>query len=105
MVPVTGAPTMHLTDPAGLDARAVLAVARGELVPELGDGVTEVLACELLAVHQARRLTVGHLDASLLAAGLRAELDALTQDLPATVADRPFGRDVEKLRGRLGAQR
>ena len=28
---------MQLTDPAGLDARAVLAVARGELVLELGD--------------------------------------------------------------------
>ena len=28
---------MRLTDPAGLDAHAVLAVARGELVPELGD--------------------------------------------------------------------
>ena len=30
-------PTMRLTDAAGLDARAVLAVARGELVLELGD--------------------------------------------------------------------
>ena len=30
-------PSMRLTDPAGLDARAVLAVARGELVLELGD--------------------------------------------------------------------
>jgi histidine ammonia-lyase len=28
---------MRLTDSAGLDARAVLAVARGGLVPELGD--------------------------------------------------------------------
>jgi hypothetical protein len=27
---------MRLTDSAGLDARAVLAVARGELVPGLG---------------------------------------------------------------------
>ena len=30
-------PTMRLTDSAGLDARAVLAVARGELALELGD--------------------------------------------------------------------
>ena len=38
MVPVSRVlPTMRLTDSAGLDARAVLAVARGELVPELGD--------------------------------------------------------------------
>src|SRR6201996_5855972 len=29
-------PSLRLTGPAGLDARAVLAVARGELVPELG---------------------------------------------------------------------
>jgi histidine ammonia-lyase len=68
------------------------------------DGVTEVLACELLAVHQARRLAVGHPDAVLPAAGLRAELDALTEGLPASVADRPFGRDVETLRARLRAQ-
>ena len=65
------------------------------------DGVTEVLACELLAVHQARRLAAARPDAGLLAAGLRAELDALTEDLPASVADRPFGRDVETLRDRL----
>jgi histidine ammonia-lyase len=69
------------------------------------DGVAEVLACELLAVHQARRLAAGHPDAVPPATGLRAELDALTKDLPATVADRPFGRDVEKLRSRLSAQR
>src|ERR1700722_5827460 len=38
MIPVSPLlPGMRLTDPAGLDARAVLAVARGELVPELGD--------------------------------------------------------------------
>jgi histidine ammonia-lyase len=68
------------------------------------DGVTEVLACELLAVHQARRLAVGRPDAVRPAAGLRAELDALTEGLPASVADRPFGRDVETLRDRLSAQ-
>jgi hypothetical protein len=55
-------------------------------------------------VHQARRLAVGRPDAALPAAGLRAELDALTEDLPASVADRPFGRDVETLRNRLSAQ-
>ncbi len=65
------------------------------------DGVIEVLACELLAVHQARGLAAGRPDAVLLAAGLRAELDALTEDLPDSVADRPFGRDVETLRDRL----
>lgn len=68
-----------------------------------GDGVTEVLACELLAVHQARRLAVGRPDA-VLPAGLGVELDALTADLPASVTDRPFGRDVEALRDRLSAQ-
>jgi histidine ammonia-lyase len=66
------------------------------------DGATEVLACELLAVHQARRLAASRPDA-VRPAGLRAELGALTEDLPASVADRPFGRDVETLRGRLRA--
>jgi histidine ammonia-lyase len=66
------------------------------------DGVTEVLACELLAVHQARLLAAGRPGAVLPAAALRTELDALTKDLPASVADRPFGRDVETLRDRLG---
>jgi histidine ammonia-lyase len=68
------------------------------------DGVTEVLACELLAVHQACRLAAGRPDAVLPAARLRAELDAVSKDLPASVADRPFGRDVETLRDRLSAQ-
>jgi len=67
------------------------------------EGVTEVLACELLAVHQARCLAVGR-TAVLPSAGLRAELDALTAGLPASVADRPFGRDVETLRDRLSAR-
>jgi hypothetical protein len=34
----------------------------------------------------------------------RIVLDALTEGLPASVADRPFGRDVETLRDRLSAQ-
>jgi len=34
---------------------------------------------------------------------LRAELDALTEDLPDSAADRPFGRDVDTLRNRLRA--
>lgn len=68
------------------------------------DGVTEVLACELLAVHQARCLAVGRPDAVLPDRGLRAELDALTEDLPVSVTDRPFGRDIEALRDRLSAQ-
>lgn len=67
------------------------------------DGATEVLACEFLAVHQARRLVGARPDAAL-PAGLRAELDAHTEGLPASVADRPFGRDVETLRDRLTAQ-
>jgi histidine ammonia-lyase len=72
------------------------------------DGATEVLACELLAVHQARLLAAGRPDQALpageLAAELGSELDALTEGLPASVADRPFGRDVETLRNRLRAQ-
>jgi histidine ammonia-lyase len=68
------------------------------------DGVTEVLACELLAVHQARLLAAGQADARVPVGELRDELDALTEGLPDTVADRPFGRDVETLRERLSAR-
>jgi histidine ammonia-lyase len=62
------------------------------------DGVVELLACELLAVHQARCLgaTIPG-DAGQLA----ARLDMLTTGLPASTADRPFGRDIEILRDRL----
>ncbi|HEY0933698.1 MAG TPA: aromatic amino acid lyase [Trebonia sp.] len=68
------------------------------------DGVTEVLACELLAVQQARGLARSQPDAVLPAPGLQAELDALTKGLPASVPDRPFGRDVETLRDRLSTR-
>ena len=62
------------------------------------DGVAEVLACELLAVHQARCLGAAIPgDAGQLAAGL----DMLTNGLPASTADRPYGRDIETLRDRL----
>jgi histidine ammonia-lyase len=67
------------------------------------DGATEVLACELLAVHQARLLAAGRPDQAVPVAELRSALDALTEGLPGTVADRPFGRDVESLRNRLRA--
>jgi histidine ammonia-lyase len=61
-------------------------------------GVIEVLACELLAVHQARCLGAILLED---AAQLGAALDMLTAGLPASPADRPFGRDIETLRDRL----
>jgi len=64
------------------------------------DGAIEVLACELLAVHQARCL------GAILpgdAEQLTTALDELTAGLPASTADRPFGRDIEILRDRLGA--
>jgi histidine ammonia-lyase len=58
----------------------------------------EVLACELLAVHQARCLGAAiPKDAEPLA----ATLDKLTSGLPASTADRPFWRDIELLRDRL----
>ena len=60
------------------------------------DGATEVLACELLAIHQARCLA-----APVAMAALRAELDMLTAGLPGSARDRPWGRDIERLRERL----
>src|SRR5215472_4907462 len=62
------------------------------------DGAIEVLACELLAVHQARCLGATLPDGT---AGLRADLAGLTAGLPASAEDRPFGRDIEALRQRL----
>jgi histidine ammonia-lyase len=60
------------------------------------EGATEVLACELLAIHQARCL-----GAQAGTAALRAELDVLTAGLPGSPRDRPWGRDIERLRERL----
>ncbi|MGZ4479382.1 MAG: aromatic amino acid ammonia-lyase [Nocardioidaceae bacterium] len=65
------------------------------------DGLREVLACELLAVHQARLLG-GRLPDSAGAA-LRAALDALAGVLPDTAQDRPFGVDIERIRAVLAA--
>lgn len=58
-------------------------------------GLEEVLACELLAVHQAVQL--GGRPPGLGRAGARL-LDAAAAVLPAGTADRPFGRDVDTLR-------
>jgi histidine ammonia-lyase len=60
------------------------------------EGATEVLACELLAIHQARCL-----GAQAGTAALRAELDVRTAGLPGSPRDRPWGRDIERLRERL----
>jgi histidine ammonia-lyase len=62
------------------------------------DGAVEVLACELLAVHQARCLGA---TVPSDAIQLGTALDTLTAGLPRSTADRPFGRDIETLRSRL----
>lgn len=66
-----------------------------ECVREALDGLREVLACELLAVHQARSL-----GAVVPAAGL---LDQAAAVLPPGTADRPFGRDIDALAGLLSS--
>jgi histidine ammonia-lyase len=60
-----------------------------ECLGEAIDGLREVLACEMLAVHQARLLSGG--PGGLLPPGT----------LPAGTADRPFGRDLDTLIGLL----
>lgn len=65
------------------------------------DAAAEVLACELLAVHQARCLGAAIPDD---AAHLAAKLDKLTVGVPSSTTDRPFGRDVETLRARLARE-
>jgi histidine ammonia-lyase len=60
-----------------------------ETLREAVAGLREVLACELLAVHQARLLGAALPASDLLAAAGAA--------LPSGTADRPFGRDIDAL--------
>nr|WP_296068266.1 aromatic amino acid lyase [uncultured Actinoplanes sp.] len=69
-----------------------------EAASSLGEavaGLRDVLACELLAVHQARLL------GGTVPAGQLGALDRVAAALPAGVADRPFGRDLDVLIGLL----
>ncbi|GAA0322205.1 aromatic amino acid lyase [Kineococcus aurantiacus] len=65
-----------------------------ECLAEVTDGLREVLAVELLAVHRARLLRGGPGGVGGEAAEL---LDAVAAALGDDVADRPYGRDVEVL--------
>jgi len=58
------------------------------------EGLAEVLACELLGVHQAVRL--GGRPACVGADAHRL-LDAADDALPTGTSDRPFGRDIDAL--------
>jgi histidine ammonia-lyase len=91
-VPATVGPVEASGGQEDVQAFAIEAAetARGALA-----GAVEVLACELLAVHQAHRL----------GAPIPAAAAELTRGLPSTVEDRPFGRDVELLRARLNDRR
>lgn len=82
---------------AGQEDVQAFALEAAEACRAALDGAREVLACELLAVHQARCL--GATLPPDAGASLVAVLDAVAEVLPATAADRPFGRDVELLLG------
>jgi histidine ammonia-lyase len=58
------------------------------------DGLRDILACELLAVHQAGVL--GGPPAGV-AEALATALGQVAGSLPAGAGDRPFGRDLDKL--------
>jgi len=58
------------------------------------DGLRDILACELLAVHQAGAL--GGPPAGV-AGALAAALGQVAAILPAGAGDRPFGRDLDKI--------
>ncbi|MCO8274153.1 aromatic amino acid lyase [Actinoplanes sp. TRM 88003] len=64
-----------------------------ECLDEVLTGLRDVLACELLAVVQARRL----------GAPSGAALDELDAGLPPGTADRPFGRDLDHIVNHLPA--
>ena len=76
----------------GFEAAECLAVAV--------EGLRDVLACELLAVHQA-----GELGGSLPGTGaaLAAALGQVTAVLPAGAGDRPYGRDIDTVIDLLAA--
>jgi histidine ammonia-lyase len=62
-----------------------------ECLTEAVDGLRDVLACELLAVHQARLL-------GWTPVGITPDLlDEVAAALPPGTADRPFGRDIDAL--------
>ncbi|MFC7272830.1 aromatic amino acid lyase [Paractinoplanes rhizophilus] len=65
-----------------------------ECLGEVISGLRDVLSCELLAVHQARLL--GGPPEGLTGRG-RAALDEIAAVLPPGSADRPFGRDLDRV--------
>lgn len=69
-----------------------------ECLREAVDGLRDVLACELLAVHQARLLGGRPAGSAAPVTGLLDEAAAL---LPEGTGDRPFGRDIDALIGLL----
>ncbi|MCA0145306.1 aromatic amino acid lyase [Blastococcus sp. LR1] len=64
-----------------------------ECVAEAVEGLRDVLACELLAIVQARRLA----SPDRVPASLRGLLDELDAALPAGTGDRPYGRDLDRI--------
>jgi len=70
-----------------------------ECLAEAVDGLRDVLACELLAISQARRLG----PPEIVPRALRGDLDALDAVLPAGTGDRPYGRDLDQIRELLSS--
>jgi histidine ammonia-lyase len=86
---------------AGQEDVQAFALEAAEAARAATIGAREVLACELLAIHQVRCL--GATMPSDAGRELITALDAVAALLPADPGDRPFGRDVETLRRLLGA--
>ncbi|WP_245155989.1 aromatic amino acid lyase [Nocardioides sp. 503] len=63
------------------------------------DAAEQVLACELLALHQARLLAPERMAAAR--GGLPALVEQVADVLPPGTEDRPWGEDVERLRALL----
>jgi len=66
-----------------------------ECLHEAITGMRDVLACELLAIHQARLL------GGPVGGAFRPGLDEIAAALPEGTADRPYGRDLDRLIGLL----
>ncbi|MEW2545782.1 aromatic amino acid lyase [Streptomyces sp. NPDC047002] len=97
--PLTAAPTLGTMETsAGQEDVQSFSVEAAESCRLALDGLTDVVACELLALHQARCIGAVLPDGT---AELAEVFDGLAAVLPASPEDRFFGEDLAVLRGLL----
>ena len=96
---VAGWPASHVSPIAtsnGQEDVQTFALEAAERLRLALDAAEQVLACELLALHQARLLAPDRMAAAR--GDLPTLLDQVADVLPPGTADRPWGEDIERLR-------